>query len=160
MQKFQKFMGEIMDERQKKLEEYGARLNEERANRQKTQQALALAFARVSPAATFSLASMAIAGTGLPLQRDYALAAEAYQRTYAEFIRGKTGQNPGGGFVFRVSTDEEEAKKPINPAEIPPFTFRGSPLVGIRRGVRAGPRDSLDLHAGLLLRRTLVFPPL
>ena len=128
LQEFQKFMGEIMEARQQKLDQFAARVNEERINRQRRQEALALSLARLSPAATFSLASMAIAGTGLPLQQHYALEAEAYQRSYAEFIRGKTGQNPGGGFVFRISTDEETEKEPINAAELPPFTFRGVPL--------------------------------
>jgi hypothetical protein len=128
MQKFQKFMGDIMSERQQKIDAFAARLSEERANRQRQQQALALRLARISPAATFSLSSMAIAGTGLGLQRDFARAAGDYQLVYAEFIRGKTGQNPGGGFVFRITSDNEPEKKPINPAEIPPFTFAVRPL--------------------------------
>ena len=124
MQQFQKFMGDLMAERQQKLDAFAARLNEERLNRAHHREDVALALARLSPAATFSLASMAIAGTGLPLERVFIQAADAYQQSYAAFIRGKTGQNPGGGFVFRISTDEQEEPTPINPAEIPPFEFR------------------------------------
>ena len=65
LEEFQKFMSQVMDERQKKIDEFAARLSEQRANAQQEQQALALNLARLSPAAAFSLASMSMAGTGL-----------------------------------------------------------------------------------------------
>jgi ABC-type transport system involved in multi-copper enzyme maturation permease subunit len=128
MAEFQKFMGSLGDEREKKMSEFTARLNEERANRQRLQERLALGLARVSPSAVVSLASMEIAGTGLHMQEAYAEATQRYQRTYAEFMKQKTGMNVGGGFVFRITTDTEEPKKPINVQEIPAFEFQPPPL--------------------------------
>jgi ABC-type transport system involved in multi-copper enzyme maturation permease subunit len=124
MAEFQKFMGSLGDEREKKMSEFTARLNEERSNRLQVQERLALGLARISPAAVVSLASMEIAGTGVHMQEAYVEAAQRYQKTYAEFMKQKTGMNVGGGFVFRVTTDSEEEKKPINVQEIPSFEFQ------------------------------------
>ena len=51
MTEFQKFMGQIAEEREKKMDEFASRLNEERANRQAVQEEVAFAIARVSPSA-------------------------------------------------------------------------------------------------------------
>lgn len=128
MAEFQKFMSGLGDEREKKMNEFTARLNEERANRQRVQERLALGLSRVSPSAVVSLVAMEIAGTGVHMQESYVSAAERYQKTYAEFMKEKTGMNVGGGFVFRVTTGDEEAKKPLNLQEIPKFEFQPPPL--------------------------------
>ncbi len=129
MAEFQKFMGNLGDEREKKMNDFSARLNEERANRLRVQERVALGLARVSPSAVVSLAAMEIAGTGIHMQEAYVEAAQQYQKTYAEFMKQKTGMNVGGGFVFRVTTDDEPEKKPINVQEIPAFTFQSPPLI-------------------------------
>jgi len=129
MKEFQKFMSGMNDEREKKESEFAERLNEERRNRQILQEKAAFGLARISPAATFSLASTAIAGTGIHLKDEYKRSAEEYQKSFAEFIKGKTGVTPSGGLIFMISVGGEESKKiPINPMEIPKFEFRQPPL--------------------------------
>jgi ABC-type transport system involved in multi-copper enzyme maturation permease subunit len=129
MQEFQKFMSKIGDEREAKMQEFSSRLNEERANKQRVQEQVAFGLARLSPSATFSLASAAIAGTGTQLKQEYKTSGEQYQRAFGEFMKGKTGMNMGGGMVFRISTDDNQEKKtPINIAEIPEYEFRPQPI--------------------------------
>lgn len=129
MEKFQKYMSDLGEERMKKMDLFTSRLNEERANAQVEQERIAFALARISPSAAFSLASSAIASTGIHLRDEYKRQAENYQRAYAEFMKGKTGTTPGGGFLFKVMIgDEEEEKTPINLSEIPEFQYKEPPV--------------------------------
>jgi ABC-type transport system involved in multi-copper enzyme maturation permease subunit len=124
MQEFQKFMQDQGDVREKKMREFSSRLNEDRENRQAVQERLALGLARVSPTATFSLAATRLAGTSLSLKEHYHNAAEGYQLNYGKFMLAKTGMNPGGNMViFRMSTDNGEKPKPIDPHELPEFQY-------------------------------------
>ncbi|HUI66045.1 MAG TPA: ABC transporter permease subunit [Bacteroidota bacterium] len=146
---FQKFMSSISDEREKKMDEFSAQLNEERANAQSRQQSLALGIARVSPSAAFSLAAATLAGTSLTLKDHYLQAAKDYQQTFGKFMLDKTGMNPGGGMVFRMRTDDSQKPTPINPREIPPFVYRPMTLSEVL------PSAVIDI--GLLLVCTLLF---
>jgi ABC-type transport system involved in multi-copper enzyme maturation permease subunit len=121
---FQKFMGSIADEREKRMNELSSRLTEERQNAQAVQQALAFGIARLSPCAAFSMAASQLAGTSLDLQERYRNEAKAYQQTYGKFLLDKTGLNPGGGMVFRMRQENGEQPRPIDPQELPPFLYR------------------------------------
>jgi len=121
---FQKFMGDINDARQKKMDDFATRLNEERANAQQAQSALALGIARISPATCFTLAASALAGTSLALEDRYDAQARGYRDSFAKFILGKTGVNPGGGMVFRMRMGDGQEEKPIDTHELPAFEFR------------------------------------
>ena len=123
MKEFQKFTQDQGDEREKKILEFSARLNEDRENKQAVQEKLAFGLARISPTATFSLAATRLAGTSLSLKDHYRSAAQGYQQDYAKFILAKTGMNPGGMFVFRISSDSGEKPKPIDPHEMPVFQY-------------------------------------
>lgn len=124
MEEFNKFMGAIADERDKKMDEFSGRLNEERMNRQRVQEQLAFGLARVSPAATFSLAVTSLAGTSLSLKDYFRRSATAYQQQYAKFMKEKTGILTGGRMMmFRNSTDDAQKPKPIDPNEMPSFTY-------------------------------------
>ncbi|MFQ5631283.1 MAG: ABC transporter permease [bacterium] len=129
---FNKFMSEIADEREKKMNELASRLNEDRRNKQAVQERLAFGFARLSPTATFSLVSTNLASTSMALKAHYLSEATAYQKTYAEFMQKKTGMNIGGGaMIFRMKRgdgEEEEEEKPIDPHELPEFQYAGIPL--------------------------------
>lgn len=149
MQLFQKFMSDIGNERQKKMDEFAARLNEERANRQREQERLSLTLARFSPSATVSLLNMSIAGTGVSLKEAFRKSTATYQLEYGEFMKQKTGMNPGGGFVFRVTTDDEGEEQAIDPHEIPPFRFE-MPSVAEAAG-------SIAVDFGILIAYTLLF---
>lgn len=123
MSEFQKFTQNQGDEREKRLQEFSGRLNEDRENRQAVQEQLALGLARFSPTATFSLAATRLAGTGLGLKEHYQNAAQGYQLDYGKFMLSKTGMNPGGMFVFRMKTSSDEKPKPIDPQELPVFQY-------------------------------------
>ena len=131
VEEFQGFMGAIADERQKKLDEFSARLNEERANRQALQSAVALGIARISPSASFSLAAATLAGTSVSMKDRYLGAARGYQQSFGKFILDKTGMNPGGGIVFRVRTDETEKPRPIDTHELPVFVSEEAVLADV-----------------------------
>lgn len=124
VEEFQKFMGSIADERQKKLDDFSARLDEERANRQAVQSAVALGVARISPSASFSLAASTLAETSLSLKDRYVNEARGYQQTFGKFMMDKTGMNTSGGIVFRMRTDDSEKPTPIDTHELPVFTYR------------------------------------
>jgi len=149
MEEFQKFMSSLGEEREKKMSEFSERLNEKRLNKQREQEELAFSLARISPSAVFSLVSTTVAGTGIHLKDLYKAEAERYQESYAEFIRGKTGQNPSGGMVFRFSTGDEEKKEPINPHEIPVFNFEKEPL--------SASFGSISVDFGILILCSLLF---
>lgn len=124
MKEFNEFMQKNAEERDQKMRELTSRLNEERRNRQLVQERVAFSLARVSPSAVFSLASTTLASTGLDLKEHFVNEATAYQQSYASFIKEKTGMNLGGGFIMmRVTTDNEEKKKAIDPLELPEFTY-------------------------------------
>jgi ABC-type transport system involved in multi-copper enzyme maturation permease subunit len=131
MPKFQAFMQEISDDRQKKMDELSSRLNEERANKQAVQEGVAFGLARISPSACFSLAAANLAGTSLRLKTHYLNAAREYQTVYSKFILGKTGINPGGGMVFRMTSDADQKPKPIDPQELPTFEYRAPMLAEV-----------------------------
>ncbi|HTO93539.1 MAG TPA: ABC transporter permease subunit [Bacteroidota bacterium] len=131
IEEFQKFMGNINDARQKKMDEFSSRLNEERANAQGVQSSVALGIARISPATCFTLAASALAGTSLALQDRYAAQARGYQESFAKFMLGKTGVNPGGGMVFRMRIGDGEQEKPIDTHELPAFEYRRPVLADV-----------------------------
>ncbi len=126
---FEKFMAGIDAERTEKMNAYGQRLNEERSNAQAVQERFAFGLARVSPSAVFSLLTTSVAATGVHLKDEYKLQALQYQKQYAEFFKGKTGRNPSGSFMFRMTTDDDQKeKKKINTAEMPAFAFVQPPI--------------------------------
>lgn len=124
MQKFQGFMSDLNQTRDRKMEDFTRQLDENRKNRQAVQERLAFGLARVSPSATFSLAAMTISGTGVRLKDEFQRAAEHYQRAFAEFLKEKTGVTPSGGMIFRITADNDtQQKPPIDAHEIPTFVF-------------------------------------
>lgn len=125
MNVFNKFMDSLTTIRDEKMNLFASQLNEERHNRQRVQQAIAFNLARISPAASLTLAVEELAGTSLDLKNRYHDQAMAYQKIYAAFIKEKTGMNVGGRMiVWKVTIDgEEEEEEPIDPNELPVFVY-------------------------------------
>jgi len=147
MQEFNRFMEELGDERDSKMAEYAGRLNEDRDNYVRRQEKLAFNLARVSPSASLTLAAAALAGTSLPLQNRFNDEANAYQETYGQFIKDKTGMNPGGAMIVLKMSDEEP--EPIDPHELPDFQYAGFRL--------SESLDSAVVDMGILLFFNLIF---
>ena len=122
MQEFSRGQQEEFDERMSVLAE---KLNEDRDNKANAQQVVALALARISPTASFSLAAADLASTSLALRDSYMNAANAYQSEFAQFMQRKDADQ--GGFMMSRrtmhGTDEVEEPEPINVRELPEFTY-------------------------------------
>ena len=152
MDELNRYMEEQADIRDKKMQELTSRLNEQRLNKQMEQQDLAFNFARISPAATLSLGVTSLAGTSISLKDHYGDEAKAYQSSYANFMKEKTGTNPGGRmFMFRTKIEDGEEVKPepINPQELPQFEYHQPDL--------AQSISSAALDMGLLAFFNLLF---
>ena len=120
---FQKFMGSITDEREKKMNELSVRLDEERSNRQAVQQALAFGIARFSPSASFSLAASTLAGTSLDLKEHYLRRGAGVPADVREIHARQDGNESRRRDGVPDATDGEKPK-PIDPNELPPFLYR------------------------------------
>lgn len=137
VKEFNKFMQEIADERDKKIMEFAGKLNEDRRNHQIRQERLAFTLARISPSATLSLLAARLAGTSISLKQHFLNEAVDYQRAFAQFMQEKTGMKTGGNmFIFRTRrSEEEEEKKPIDPMELPVFTYEDESIEYLSAGL-------------------------
>ncbi len=129
MDQFNRFMGDIADQRQKKMDEFAGRLNEKRHNAQNRREKLAFGIARLSPSASLTFALSNLAGTSIALKDRFLSEAQAYQTVYGNFIKEKTGVNPGGRVVmFKMKTEDGAEPEEIDPTELPQFEFNSISL--------------------------------
>ena len=130
MDAFNKFMDSLTSIRDEKMDLFAAQLNEDRANRVAQREQVAFSLARLSPSASLTLATSELAGTSVSLKDEFYEQAMNYQPVLANFLKEKTGMNVGGRMVIFKVTDgsEEEEPEPIDPTEIPAFTFQPPPL--------------------------------
>jgi ABC-type transport system involved in multi-copper enzyme maturation permease subunit len=128
MKELNEFMSNGAMERDRKMKEFGGRLEENRHNHQKAQARVALTIARLSPATSLSLALANLAETSLDLKDQYHDQAIAYQQEFGKFIQAKTGMNLGGGLrMITLGGPQDNTGVPpkrIDPQELPSFTFR------------------------------------
>jgi ABC-type transport system involved in multi-copper enzyme maturation permease subunit len=121
---FNRFMDDLANKREEKMNEYAERLNEERSNKLVQQEKLAFTLARISPSASLSIATSHLAGTSLELKEHFKEEAENYQKAYASFIKEKTGMNTGGRvMMFKVKNEDGEEPESIDPTELPQFNY-------------------------------------
>lgn len=121
MKNFNSYMDSLSSNRDDKMAEFSGRLNEDRYNRQLLQQKVAFNLARVSPAASLSLATSYLAGTSLEIKNRFRDDTKLYQNIFSDFISEKTGMSMRGHIIIFSSTDDEEEKKAIDVREIPVF---------------------------------------
>lgn len=131
MMQFRQFMTTLADARDEEERKFAEQLNEDRRNRENVQQRVALNIARISPAASFSLASADLAGTSLELKRRFQETADDYRVSYAEFINEKTGGLGGGWWSRGGAETQSEA---IDPYELPSYTFEEPPAAELISG--------------------------
>ena len=128
------FFDSLSNIRESKMNDFTARLMEDRHNRQKIQQALSFTLARISPLTSFTLATSQLAGTSLDLKDRFYLQATEFQKIYGDFIKEKTGFNPGAGIKIKASiSGENDAEKPepIEPGELPGFEYKDKNLAAV-----------------------------
>jgi len=129
MAHFNQYMDSLTTIRDAKMNEFAGRLNEDRHNRQTVQERVAFGLARLSPTASLSLATTALAGTGLELKNRFRVEATRYRQTFNEFMKEKTGMNIGGRMImWKQSDEEEEEPEQIDAEEIPAFEYRTASL--------------------------------
>ncbi|MBN1907615.1 MAG: ABC transporter permease subunit [Deltaproteobacteria bacterium] len=104
----------LQEENDKKISAYISRLHEERYNKQKQQERLALGISRISPATVFTLAATGLCGTSLELRNNYEEKVLTYSGIYSDFISGKQSQPAQDNIV----------KETVNPREIPDFYYQ------------------------------------
>lgn len=150
MKEFQEMMQKTGAERNEKQLAFSSKLNEVRTNKQTEQQTLSFLFARLSPASSFSFATMSLAGTSLQMQDEFYKNAQNYQNSFRQFIKEKTGSDNamGGMFILRIGNNEEKPKE-IDPQELPKFTYQKPELSAVMT------EASVDM--GLLLVFNLIF---
>lgn len=129
MSAFNAYMDSLTEARDQKMNDYAGRLNENRYNRQLVQQKVAFGLARISPAASLSLATASLAGTSLAIKDRFRDDANEYQRAFASFLKEKTGMNMGGRIIV-MHSDDAEPEEEIDASEIPVFQPRQRELAG------------------------------
>ena len=117
---------------QARIAEHSRRINEEMRALQAGQQRLGLALTRISPASSFQLVALQVAGTGLGLQDRYTDSIEEYRDRFSGFVE----EQGGNTFSMRLGhadddedDDEDEAAagswgdqgKPLDLREMPRF---------------------------------------
>lgn len=118
MAEFNQFMDSVTARRDKKMDAFAERLNEQRFNAQQTQERLAFDIARVSPAASLTLATTRLAGTSLGLKDRFYSDATAYRESYNAFMKEKTGMNAGGRMImWKTSEEGDKPPEPIDPTD-------------------------------------------
>lgn len=136
MAEFGKFMDQLGENREKKLKDLNDRLFEERMNAQIRRENIAFGLGSISPATSLSLVTADLAGTSLALENYFRESVLTYKKSYRDFMFAKTGSKMTGAFRFRMVTDDNAEKpKPINPSEMPVYTFSAPSLGGILPGI-------------------------
>lgn len=127
MDSFNAYMDSLAQIRESKMNAFSDRLSEDRHNRQKVQQQVAFTLARISPAASLTLAATRLAGTSVDIKDRFYEEAMDYKETFADFMKEKTGMNITGG-MFIVQNNDGEEPEPIDPRELPEFVYKPEPL--------------------------------
>jgi hypothetical protein len=91
---------------QKDIDTYSTRVNEDLRNRKLTQEHLAFALSRISPASAYQLASMSLAGTGVSLKSRYEDAMREYRTAFTQYV-GRKQKETGGQGGFRITVDSQ-----------------------------------------------------
>ena len=116
-------------ERERRLGELERGLLERRRAEQARQRRLAFGLARISPAASFTLAAAELAGTSLALEDELRAQLLRYQEELGRFQLAKTGRRSASGVRIQIADGRgggtaAEPPQPIRPAELPAFTWR------------------------------------
>lgn len=129
MHAFNAYMDSLSQARDQKMSDYAGRINENRYNRQVVQQQVAFGLARLSPAASLSLATASLAGTSLAMKDRFRDDANQYQKAFASFLKEKTGMDMGGRVIVMLS-DDAQPEEEIDASEIPVFQSSRRELAG------------------------------
>lgn len=112
------------------IDEQAKRLNEDLRNRKAEQERLAFSLSRISPASSFQLAAMNLAGTDITLKTRYEDALNVYRPEFNDYKEKKSKENGNsGGFRIEVnsdtgvSIDTGREKGVLDITDMPQFTY-------------------------------------
>jgi hypothetical protein len=120
---------EQASERDRRLRELERGLLERRQAEQARQRRLAFGLARLSPAASFTLAAAELAGTSLALEDELRAQLARYQEELGRFQLARTGRRSASGVRIQIADDRgggsaNAPPAPIRTAELPAFAWR------------------------------------
>lgn len=117
---------------QQEITDNNRKLLEGTLNKKKEQERIAFTFARISPASSFRLAAMNLAGTDIDLKNRYEESMRNYRDEFKTFVEKKQAESGNnGGFRIsmvngKVSMDMGRQDAGIDTSELPQYT---SPVV-------------------------------
>ncbi len=117
------YMKEIREEQDnisQKIAKYDAYLNEDWRNRKAEREKLGFLLSRLSPASSFQLAAMDVAGTGISLKTGYEDQMRAYSDIFNKFTSKKAAEK--GNSMFKLFGDDNK-REPLDISEVPKFRF-------------------------------------
>ncbi|KAA3614086.1 MAG: DUF3526 domain-containing protein [Calditrichaeota bacterium] len=113
---------------QKEISEYSRRAKEKMVNQKSEQENLGFNLARISPAATFMLSAMNLAGTDVHLKNRYEKDLDTYKESFTDFTNKKAKESGDSGGI-RITMDSEsgmsikmaDMKKTLDTSDMPRF---------------------------------------
>jgi len=92
---------------QREIEAYEARLLEDWQHRKQMQQRLGFVLSRFSPASTYQLAAMTLAGTDIGMKSRYEDALNSYRSEFNEFVeRNESESGQVGGIMIQIDSEK------------------------------------------------------
>ncbi len=140
---------------QKDVDAFSVRLNEELRNKKESQEALAMTLSRISPASTYQLAAMKLAGTEVALKARYEDAMRDYRTRFNQYVDKKQKETGGAG-GFRITFDSERGVKFTAPREGGSLDLTDLPVFAPAEGPLREIAGSLVVDAGLLALASLL----
>ncbi len=116
----------LRKETEVEIADNAARLDETVRLNQARQTRLAFGLSRLSPASTFQLLAMHVAGTGVELKERYEDALRLYRRTFLDFVSARDGDQGGSHRITRrragaASKIFEDTDQPLDLSDMPRF---------------------------------------
>jgi ABC-type transport system involved in multi-copper enzyme maturation permease subunit len=110
------------------IEAYETRLLNDLRRRKATQERLAFTLSRISPASSYQLAAMTLAGTNIDLKSRYEEAMSAYREDFSEYVQARDAETENQGGFVQIEISSEDGLKigtgrdePIDVAGMPRF---------------------------------------
>ena len=121
---------------EKEIAKYSSRVHEELRNKQIMLENYALLFSRFSPASSYQLSAMNLAGTGIELKDRYQEQIQEYKKNFLAYTDKKQNENGNQAGMFRISIDSQSGIKintgrnegSLNISDVPKFTAPGYSL--------------------------------
>ena len=120
---YDRYTTEVRKEQEKisqKIGKYDATLTEDWRNRKAEREKLGFSLSRFSPASSYQLAAMDVAGTGINLKTNYEDQARAYSDIFNKFRAKKAAEK--GNSMFNL-LGEDNKRESLDISEVPKFQF-------------------------------------